>query len=512
MERMALAPGELARLDSDRLEVRAEALRLSWRLDALNAADQHDLVCRFECSVRPADPVADRRMMRETFLSRRATLGVEQIVEHFTPALRLAAATWSRKRSAEECLTDDARGALTEVLRAAATSVAFACGLELLPPWHVEIDSPSLRRQQNESALRTRHLERLRDTGELIRQFETLRQSLPDRSAGKLLEQLNPSDRGSMLQALLLADHKRADETLYAVAGPNLVRIGASESESFTTTLIAAPQTLGPLRSVQGADLGENRRLILGARGGVLLIDPANPNDARAYFDQTIRSDLGFNAAICLPQRREIWACHSDAGLVVWEMDQPDEPSRRLPQFGRLAGRRGPRHLGSIGSHGVLFADGDHCVVGFEEPRPLPAQGGAEIIAIIPQSDRSIVVHADGLMCLLNHETLGLTKIASHPGRYVTAAAMPFFDDVRILLSLDDGAIDCVGIDDTMVTRYRSPHRGMKILAAARSIVAGVSSDRQRLVLWNTWDAQSPAKELYLFTQTHHRIADIDFA
>ena len=42
--------------------------------------------------------------------------------------------------------------------------------------------------------------------------------------------------------------------------------------------------------------------------------------------------------------------------------------------------------------------------------------------------------------------------------------------------------------------------------------VAAMSSDRQRIVLWNAWDGRKVAAEVYLTGQTHHRVADLAFA
>jgi hypothetical protein len=42
-------------------------------------------------------------------------------------------------------------------------------------------------------------------------------------------------------------------------------------------------------------------------------------------------------------------------------------------------------------------------------------------------------------------------------------------------------------------------------------MVAAVSPDRQRLVLWNSWEGRQPAAELFLAALARHRIADIAF-
>ena len=69
----------------------------------------------------------------------------------------------------------------------------------------------------------------------------------------------------------------------------------------------------------------------------------------------------------------------------------------------------------------------------------------------------------------------------------------------------------CVGIEDPLVTHYVSAHRGLRVICGTSDLVAGLSNDRNRLVIWNSWDGRQPAAELYPTSQTHHRLADIAF-
>jgi hypothetical protein len=42
--------------------------------------------------------------------------------------------------------------------------------------------------------------------------------------------------------------------------------------------------------------------------------------------------------------------------------------------------------------------------------------------------------------------------------------------------------------------------------------VAGVSPDRLRIIIWNSWEGRSPAAELFIAAQARHRVADIAFS
>jgi hypothetical protein len=81
-----------------------------------------------------------------------------------------------------------------------------------------------------------------------------------------------------------------------------------------------------------------------------------------------------------------------------------------------------------------------------------------------------------------------------------------------LLLATDEGPVCCVGVDDSLVTQYVSPHRALKALAATNGLVAGVTGDRQRIVLWHSWDGKRPVADVHVGAQTKHRVADLCFA
>jgi hypothetical protein len=137
-----------------------QLVRVTWTFDELVSSDAHAMRCRFSASVRVADTDPDRRMFAEVFLTggkRGAT--DEEIRAHFDGALRAAALSASAKRQADDWISGDHK-TLQDALVERAKSVAFACGLEVLPPFQVELESPTLARQQLEAVQRARAEER----------------------------------------------------------------------------------------------------------------------------------------------------------------------------------------------------------------------------------------------------------------------------------------------------------------------------------------------------------------
>ena len=79
----------------------------------------------------------------------------------------------------------------------------------------------------------------------------------------------------------------------------------------------------------------------------------------------------------------------------------------------------------------------------------------------------------------------------------------------RLLLATEEGPIACVGLEDELVTQYLSRYSGMKALSASTDLIAALSGDRQRLILWQTWNNRQPAADLFVTALTKHRAADV---
>ena len=151
-------------------------------------------------------------MLQEVLLAGRHSVTDETVAAHFAPALRGAAERFVDGRPVATLLEDQGRHAAAEALRAAGKAVAFSCGVELLPPFQVEAESPTLQRQRLRAMQRAAaeqqaagQIEHFQRAAELLKQFQALRQAAPELSAGQVLQQISPADRGPVLQTLLLA-------------------------------------------------------------------------------------------------------------------------------------------------------------------------------------------------------------------------------------------------------------------------------------------------------------------
>ena len=496
---------EIARRSGGRVEVRAEPFRCRLRLSASHASDDHVIDATFSCSMQALEDRAEREMLAETLLCDRDFATIENVVDHFAPPLRDALARLIATQPAETWLAEASHAQIAEALRGAAKPVAFSCGVELLPPFEVMIESPTLQREQLESMQRrlaekraAGQVEHVQRATELLKQFTALREAGPTLSPGQILDRVSPADRGSMLETLLLASAGEMTSPLWAVAGTDLLRIDPRTSPP-ATKAIALPSELGPLRSVQRSE----DRLLVGAQSGVMLVQADDPRGSTLYRHAAGSSPLGFNSVASAAGM--IWASHGDVGVVGWDVGGPNEPAlvKAAPGARNLVALDDGRALFSAAG-GVFVVDREGVVTA------VPGSAGGYVLIAIDR-EQIILVREDGIVQHADRSTLELTDGSRRCGAVTAAATLPWLGTTRLLLASADGPVYCIGGDDELVTQYASAHRGLRAIAACADTIAALSADRQRIILWKTWDGRQPFAEIHVASMARHRAADVSF-
>jgi hypothetical protein len=540
---MAMSPTEIARRVGGIVELRATPLRVRWELGEASARDGHVVTVVASAMVSAVDSRADRQMLIDALLTERDAATSQDVAEYLGPSLRDTAQRSCAKQTVEEILADAGQRALSDALLTAAKAQAFVSGLEIAAPMSVTLDSPSLRRQQAEEAARQAaarraqaQLESLQRAGGLLKEFVALRQSMPDASAGVLLNQLDPAARSTVLTASLGADTTDARQ-LYAIGGNTLLKIDPRAASPAIST-ITIPENLGPLRSVCPAHLEGKRVLLVGAQRGVhvLSLDGGAPTPMARVSEPEIYSELGFNGATII--NGELWASHGEAGVIVWKLETPDAPSRRWKpnhpavaiaslaptvapgspnspssMLSAVESARGPRNLCTLPSGRVLYSVGGEVREPFAATDTLPSlSADSAIRSLLRFDDRLVIVRSTGAMQMVDASTLQILDSQRPTGRIASAGVLPWLGSGRILLCGDDGPIQCIGPDDGLVTQYQSNHVGLRSLSAAADVIVAMTSDRQRLILWRASEGKKPIAEIHAYGIARHRIADITFA
>ena len=89
-------------------------------------------------------------MLDEALLGSNSVVGLADVVVYFADAILSAGRKHARAVDLQTLLADEGKQTLATVLLAAADSVAFGCGIEMLQPVHVDLDCPTLQRRQFE--------------------------------------------------------------------------------------------------------------------------------------------------------------------------------------------------------------------------------------------------------------------------------------------------------------------------------------------------------------------------
>jgi hypothetical protein len=489
-----LGPTDLAaRSPTGTLEVRSTAIRVEWPLADVLSSDSRAFAGQFSCMVRALESPVEQKMLRDMMLGSRSTLGMQDVVIYFGQAIGEAALKAAINHPADALFADTGRGDVQAAILAAAHAIAFVSGVELLPPFSVHLDCPALR-QENEQA------DRLRLAGELFSKYQSMRAAAPDLPAGQILGNLSPADQPGMLRTLLLNQAEARDPArLWAASGDVVYEIPADPTENPRTARISRD----PLRSICGGIDGE---LLLGGRTGVCRFRENTPQPTVQYVDPSLSAQTGFNAAAIASGR--VWATHAEAGLVAWNIEQPQPPTLRVKESAIPA-----KNLAILHSGIVLFTSGPRLLTVATDGavHSIGPDSQADIVSLFVRKSSLILVFADGRICACDAKTFKIVQQRSYPRKIGAAAILPWLDDFRILLAEESGGIACVGLHDEVCTQYSSPHVGCRMLAASATRIAAVSADRQRLILWNSWEGRYPSAEIHLGAVAKHRIADIAF-
>ena len=513
---------EIARRENGRVIVRPGAVRVSWEMADLATSDGYAVRAVFSGLIQPVEDSAERRLLEESFLSRATVMTVPDVAAFFRPSLESVARRTVSATDAAALLTDATRSSLQKNLADAARAVAFGCGLQVAPPLELELDSPTLRVKQEEQRRSAIQTERLTRAAAMVKQFQEFRAAAPELPAGQILKRLataDPTEQAETLRALLLAGaQESAGKKLWAVAGPHLLQIqsnGLEGGQPPTTEIFAPPAALGPFRSVQQATINGKTTLLIGARCGVLAIDPADPSNATIYADPETKSDYGFNSAAVADGK--IWATHFQSGLVAWNLGEGEKPALAVRPSTVSSGPISPRNLTALDDARLIFGSESRLLeinstgaireAGESLPTPVVA-------IIVPDRGHICVVHEDGELCRRDRSDLKLTGRCRRAGKVVAASPLPWLGSLRLLLAGDDGSVFCIGLDDELMMQYFNPYSGMRIAAAAAAAdrIAAVSADRQRILLWPSWDGRKPASEIHVPSLARHRVADVEFA
>jgi len=442
---MQLADNELARRSNGLARFREAPFRLRWLFDSLPTADAQILRVAFSCSVRLLAQPVERQAFEELFLSTASSINIADILVHFQPSLERAAMQVTTALSAEHVNDNLLRDAIV----GAGNSLAFICGMELMPPYQIDIDRPSIRHQ--------------------------------------LIPPLEPIAKPEFVPC-----------RIWTVSGFSIIRIDSAVPDA-PPQRIDLPNTLGPLRSIQLAEVEQRPMLLVGARSGFFVMT-TDGDEIKTYHAEQLASEHGFSKVLYSPLLQSFFACHSEGGIIHWTLNHTAQPAHILPAppAPRLLHRLDQATFVFVSGRSLFSSDPDH-IARIDTP-PLD-----NLVAILDTPTSLLLVERDGDVYELDKFTRQIRDVQTHPSAICAAAIA----GDHLLLALENAPLRRIDLRYKTMMEYHSPHMGLRALAADDSNIAAISPDRQRLILWRVDSSSRPAAELHLGAQTHHRLAGV---
>lgn len=494
---MALSETELARRVEGRpgaIEARNSPLRVAIRLDPPPIAAD-GLAVHGETFLRVAvgPSPADRQLLADELLGDRISATAADVADRFASAVRAAVAEVVGRQPAAEAIVDPGVATIAEAVGRAADRCAFRLGLVIVGRAEARLHSPAAEAAQRHA----RQLAEIDRAGEVARRFAELRAAHPGLPPAELLGHADPAHRDA-IAAGLLRGARRAPAVLWVASGEWLVevRIDADVRPRLERTIALAD--LGPLRCVRQIDLGGSERLAVGARGGVIVLDPAAPA-GRMLFRSAAQTDRGFNAVATDGSR--LLATHGELGLAAWSIDGAERrrwPAEAAADLLRLADgtvlvgeRRRVRQLNGDDLHEVIALD-------------------ADLVALLGDGRAAVAVLTDGQA--IRFAPGEPPRRLSRPATVTAGGAWHSAIGFRLLRATMAPGVEAFGFDDAILHHYAGPHASLRMVAATGATLAAVTADRQRLVFWDAAEPSHPAAEVHVTAATRHRIGGMCFS
>ncbi len=525
------APGEVVpRENADELLlVRVTPIDLRVQESGLVSRDKY----QFDAEVRVRVAlIADRGELssfQNTALGSKRTATSDTLAQLLRPDIRSALIDVVGESNAETLITDADRHTWSDRLNAALKPVCFRAGLAVDAAPSVRFDSPTFRqvrvsqeqtarhqaehqaRRQLEQAIEAAQVEHLDHLESLLARLKDAADSSPDVELPELMRTFSQRERGEMYEALFAADSVQATRWIVVATSDGLYWFDPASPGEPARAVDVVPE-VGGIRSVHCLrSSASDQRLLLGAARGVYEFVPEGTDPAAIYVADRQREVRGGFNAVALAGR-QLWASHSELGLVRWDRTAPDRPEPVLESQTQAA--RAVR--------GVLFHEGKIWVSLDDRVASLPADA--------PGSEPDWYTGSEAT----------ITALAVTPGGVLGGTADGRilhwrFDEPRAPQTLHTGnrrsvesihVLSTGGVDrlfftdtslavharvrgDSFTCRYEAGGQTLRRVEVMPDLIVATNDVRDRLVCWSPSRPDQPRAVIPVARLTHHSVQDV---
>ncbi len=499
------------------LFVRAAPCELEYEVPHLQSGDGFEVTAALRLTVEPATDRAELTAFHQAVSASVSEVRRAHLHRHCETAVQAACAEVARQRPAAQLVAPTSPAEFALVVAAQLQPLTFASGLLLGPDLRVRFNSAAFaeatRAQQDEerrerqqaaakqlqeAAAQTRR-QRLAELSALLDDARRIQAAHPELSMSDILRTFAPAQRNALHEALLAQGAgQRETDSLIVVVGEEVLWFDPADP-GHPRRRVSLASEAGPLRSIRRGQWRDRPVLLVGARRGVLILDPDGERLALCLLPTQHQPRGGFNAAVLLGDR--VYATHSEVGLACWPLlGSPETPA--MPDVGTVClpevtrGAAAVRDLQPEAGDCLWFSV-DHRILGW---RPSEAKPFTEIVAL---SEVTALVVAEGFVhagtscgaiqrwsAAISQDAVQLLRRPS--GRRVQSLDwLPYGGIPRLLIADDQFGLDALLIADSGLITYRAEQRIRWGWSAADRIV-GVNDRRDAVAVWASDAPEAP--------------------
>ncbi len=510
----------------DVLFVRCVPFELKYEYPGLRSKDGYDFKATLGVSVGVVPDRVELEAFRREVLGSQRTVTTDRLRQFCEETVRNTLTAFVASRTAADLCAAGAGEAYDAELEEAFKQLGFRSGLSLGPDPRLVLSSPGFlesQREQRASALaaaradedrrrqqaaveaRKQHIAEL---GEMLTQVRSMAGDAGGVKVAELIRTFDAGQRGKLYEHLMGVDAPaRRTAAILVVAGSNLLWFDPLSPREPARKL-RLPEAAGALRSVRIVDDRGIRRILVGARLGVHVLDASGDVERTLTFPDKPELRGGVNAATLLNGR--VFATHSEVGLLQWPLDGSGPVEACLSAL--TEGAHAVRDI-QTDAAGRLWLAIDDLIVGWSPSREASESAlsaSAEITSLVVADGYAYAGLKNGaIVRWLIGGPRELETVRQHTGGPVRSIAWMAGGGVpRLLIGDDRPQLELLVLGDSYQGAYRSLHN-LRWGFASDDFVVGVNDRRDHIFCWRPDDPTLPVTSIAVSRLTGRSIQDL---
>ncbi len=509
------------------LFVRTVPFEFEYDFTDFESSDGFRFTGRAELSICVVPDRTELVSFKRELLGSNRVIQRDRLRRHCEDAVQTGLVKFISSRPAEALVRPDTWNEFDDVLADAFKPVGFSSGLALGRDPRLSLKSTAYeesrseakaaeirrqrldeedRRRKDAVEARDRHLE---DLGQMLSKVRDMAGAAGSVDVGDLIKSFGAEQRGDLYQGLLAMDSSgKSTRHILVVAGSALVWFDPTNPNEIARKQKLPKEEIGSLRSVRVVEQHGEPRVLVGARNGVHVLDREGEILYTCILHNRPELRGGFNAATIL--NGDVYASHSEVGLVRWRRDSPEAAIHCLDHL--TEGSHSVRDV-QHDDAGRLWLGVDNIIVSWN-----PKADDSDQAAAAPAEVTTLSV-ADGyataglkngaIVRWLIGDMKHMETIRRQTGSSVRSVAWLNGGGVpRLLVGDGRSFLELMVLGDAYHGQYRCLHE-MRWGFAAEDIVVGVNDPRDTFIIWKKNHPEQPAAHVSVRRLTGRSIQDV---